>query len=411
MDNQVQPRAGSGEVRGHPRWTAGACPDMITTMTDQSPHIGQTPQWVRPTDRILLGVAAGVAHRLSWPVHLTRIAFIVLTFVGGLGLVLYLAGWLLMRSEDEPTPVAARLIPRLGRLEGWLGLALVAVAAVILLDRIPFLSSGILIAGVLLVVGFLLYTGDLKGLVQPDPPPSDPPAESPSAPPVPAEIEKPGPLAPPRDRSILGRLTVGATFLAVGLLAALNACTMRYDLTPRQYLAAVVVVIGTGLLVGAIWGRARWLILVAAVLVPMMVASSVADWQVDRVFFPGAGQAVPARIHHDGGSVWIDLSQMEWEGQTVPLDVSLVLGEITLTVPRRVSLQGTTSIRAGSIYVPDDRGPRRSWGEPRVVDLDIPGSHGAGTVELDLSVQAGQIRVQHVYTEQDESFDEWRHEG
>ena len=62
---------------------------------------------------MLAGVAAGFGHYLDVDPVLARLAFVLLAFVHGLGLLVYLAGWALMpRSDSFPAaapaePVAA----------------------------------------------------------------------------------------------------------------------------------------------------------------------------------------------------------------------------------------------------------------------------------------------------------------
>jgi phage shock protein C len=65
----------------------------------------------RPTaDRMLAGVASGLASYLGLEVLLVRIALVVLCFVGGIGLPLYLAGWLLIPDEGANQSIAADFI-------------------------------------------------------------------------------------------------------------------------------------------------------------------------------------------------------------------------------------------------------------------------------------------------------------
>jgi phage shock protein PspC (stress-responsive transcriptional regulator) len=52
------------------------------------------------------GVAAGIAAYLDLDPVLVRIAFVALTFLGGFGIVLYLAGWLLIPADDTERAVA-----------------------------------------------------------------------------------------------------------------------------------------------------------------------------------------------------------------------------------------------------------------------------------------------------------------
>jgi phage shock protein PspC (stress-responsive transcriptional regulator) len=58
-------------------------------------------------DRMLAGVASGVAGYVDVDVHLIRIAFAVMAIVGGIGIPLYLACWLLIPDEDTAQSIAA----------------------------------------------------------------------------------------------------------------------------------------------------------------------------------------------------------------------------------------------------------------------------------------------------------------
>jgi phage shock protein PspC (stress-responsive transcriptional regulator) len=61
-------------------------------------------------DRMLAGVAAGLAHYFGVDVTIVRIAFVVLTVVGGAGIPLYLAGLLLIPEEGSDQSIATSLI-------------------------------------------------------------------------------------------------------------------------------------------------------------------------------------------------------------------------------------------------------------------------------------------------------------
>lgn len=62
--------------------------------------------------RILAGVAAGLADYLGLDLAVVRIAFVVLSLVGGVGIPAYLAGWLLIPEEGDTESLVA------GWLEG-----------------------------------------------------------------------------------------------------------------------------------------------------------------------------------------------------------------------------------------------------------------------------------------------------
>jgi phage shock protein PspC (stress-responsive transcriptional regulator) len=90
--------------------------------TDQSdrrpePPFGWGPE--RPAlrrpfeDRMLAGVAAGLARYFGVDATIVRIAFVVLTVVGGAGIPLYLAGLLLIPEEGSDQSIAGSIIESL----------------------------------------------------------------------------------------------------------------------------------------------------------------------------------------------------------------------------------------------------------------------------------------------------------
>jgi phage shock protein PspC (stress-responsive transcriptional regulator) len=62
---------------------------------------------------VLAGVAAGLARYLGADVMIIRLAFVVLTIVGGAGIALYLAGLLLIPEESSGQSIARSLIESL----------------------------------------------------------------------------------------------------------------------------------------------------------------------------------------------------------------------------------------------------------------------------------------------------------
>lgn len=86
------------------------------------------------SDRVIGGVAAGIGHHLGVEPTTVRIAFVLLTFAFGFGIVVYLLTWLLAPEEaGEATPAArARRLVR-PTLPQALGAALILIGVVILL--------------------------------------------------------------------------------------------------------------------------------------------------------------------------------------------------------------------------------------------------------------------------------------
>jgi phage shock protein PspC (stress-responsive transcriptional regulator) len=60
--------------------------------------------------QILGGVAAGLARYLDFDVSIIRIAIVVLALLGGAGIPLYIAGWLLIPEEGTGRTVLTDLL-------------------------------------------------------------------------------------------------------------------------------------------------------------------------------------------------------------------------------------------------------------------------------------------------------------
>ncbi len=88
-------------------------PQAPATDSDPRPET-QRPVLRRPfQDRMAAGVAAGLARYLGVDVMIVRIAFVVLTVMGGAGIPLYLAGLLLIPDEGSDQSIAASVIESL----------------------------------------------------------------------------------------------------------------------------------------------------------------------------------------------------------------------------------------------------------------------------------------------------------
>ncbi|HET7014787.1 MAG TPA: PspC domain-containing protein [Streptosporangiaceae bacterium] len=81
-------------------------------------HLGQpgSGPLYRPYDgRMVFGVCAGIAQYLNVDVNVVRIVFAVLTLIGGAGIPVYIAGWLLLPDEGAEQSIASEFI---GSLQG-----------------------------------------------------------------------------------------------------------------------------------------------------------------------------------------------------------------------------------------------------------------------------------------------------
>ena len=66
-------------------------------------------------DRMLAGVASGLGAHLGVDAIIVRIAFVALTLIGGAGIPLYLACWLLIPDEGATRSIAAGVVSDLHR--------------------------------------------------------------------------------------------------------------------------------------------------------------------------------------------------------------------------------------------------------------------------------------------------------
>jgi phage shock protein C len=83
----------------------------MNTTTANSQATDQPAQLRRPADdRMIAGVAAGIARYLGADVTAVRIILAVLVFVGGAGIPIYLAGWLLIPEEGSDQSIAGGLL-------------------------------------------------------------------------------------------------------------------------------------------------------------------------------------------------------------------------------------------------------------------------------------------------------------
>lgn len=377
---------------------------------------------IRPVEgRMLAGVARGIAVNFGISEWIPRVFFIVTAFMGGLGVALYAAGWVFIRSEDEPESMADRFFSGASTSQSWLGIGLMVVAGIIVLSNFTFLRGEVIWAVALLVVGLLLYLGHLpvgsKAEGEPssdskeggqqmtstqtldkdtaEPPSGDSPARGaapspPPPPPTPPDL----PPAKPRESSILGRLTIGIILLALGVLAVLdNIQTVPIEAAPRHYMALAVTVLGISLLVSSIAGRARWLILLGVILIPTLMFSPLfeVDWspaRFNRSYSPDVFSEVDSAYSIDIGTLEIDLRDLPWNGEEIPIDADADVGAIDIFIPEGVGIVGRANADIGEVSTIG----RSSGGigDPGLT-WNAPGERG--TVMLDAGVNIGRIEV------------------
>ncbi len=359
----------------------------------------RTPSLHRPDEgRWLAGVAAGLGLRFGVPVSIIRIAFAVLLFAGGLGLLLYVAGWLLIPREGETDAIVQGWLGT-GQARRWVGVILVGIAVIILVSETGLIRGDLAFAVVLIGIGVMLYRGDLsRGDRRPTTLQStdrevspEGAAEASAIPPVPAAVA--APVMPP-ERSSLGRMCAGVAVIGLGVLGLFDTVIPGFHPDFYHYLALVVGVIGLGLLVGAWFGRPGGLVVLGVVLIPILVLSRLAAAGVAD--FTSVGQ-----LHHRPGSVEdireayglgvggliIDLRDVDFAGRTVQMETQVGIGEVLVRLPEGVAADVSGQVGVGALQV----GEREIGGIG--VEADLPLEGLAGTLILDAEVGIGQVKV------------------
>jgi phage shock protein PspC (stress-responsive transcriptional regulator) len=159
--------------------------------------------------------------------------------------------------------------------------------------------------------------------------------------------------------------------------------------------AIVIIAIGALLALAALRGGARWLIPPAVALAIGGGVAAASDLDLrggigEREYQPVAAKSIPADGYRLGvGRLVVDLRDLNWgEHRVLPLKVSLGVGQADVFVPERVCVTGTTHVGAGETEVVGEQNDG--------VDVDHApgiGAHATPRLNLDASVDAGQLRV------------------
>ena len=127
-------------------------------MSEHTTHIPEVRRLERSrSDRMLAGVSGGLARYFEIHPAVFRVGFVVLTLLGGAGILIYAAAALVIPDEGKEDSIAtAALRNRRDRPWPLIGLGLLAVAGAILLSRATLWPDGdswwlFLVAGVVIL--------------------------------------------------------------------------------------------------------------------------------------------------------------------------------------------------------------------------------------------------------------------
>ena len=196
-----------------------------------------------------------------------------------------------------------------------------------------------------------------------------------------------------REKSILGRLTIGTAFIAVGFMAVLDSAGVAHPAF-SHYMALMVGIIGLGLIVGSVMGRSRGLILLGLFLVPVLLVSSVvtasfAGGWGERVYRPASVAEVEAEYGLTGGDLVLDLRSLDLGSDELRIEGDVGFGRLLVIVPDGVAVDARAHVGFGDVQV---------FGEHRSgVDVDRSVFvDGRGLVELHLDVGFGELEIREV---------------
>jgi phage shock protein PspC (stress-responsive transcriptional regulator) len=314
------------------------------------------------TDRVIGGVCGGLGRYFNLDPTIFRIGAVVLAFIGGAGLLAYLAALLLIPSEDSPAAAAAPA----GR-NRWL---VIAGVIVLLLVSWPFLlGGGLLLAGILVPFALLVAAGVLVWWF--------------------VSGEGPGDDA----GDIAKRAALGIGILALcGLIAIAGAWAAAAG--GETVVAITVIAAGAAILVGAFVRPVRWLVLPAITLAISAGAVSAAGIDLDggvgeRDYRPASVADMRDTYQLGMGELVVDLRQTDLPSGDVPVGIDLGIGEARLIVPEEVCVATDAQVGIGEVRTFD----RHNDGVD--VDLeDLPDAPPATTrLLVKAEVGVGSLRI------------------
>lgn len=143
------------------------------SFSDQLHDLWRTRPLRLPQQGHIAGVAAGIGHRYRVDPVLVRVAFVVSTIFGGAGIILYLAGWLLLSKPGDQVSPAESLLGRGRSSQSGTKTVVLIVALAIALSTIGPIGFGM---GGSVLLSFALMLGGLWLLHQREPVPPALPA-------------------------------------------------------------------------------------------------------------------------------------------------------------------------------------------------------------------------------------------
>jgi phage shock protein PspC (stress-responsive transcriptional regulator) len=379
---------------------------------DPPPAAAAAPRrLVRRADgRLLGGVARGVADYLAVDVIFVRLGFVVAAFFGGLGVIAYVVGWIVLpldatgAGDDEVT----------GDRKQLLGYALVAVGLLAIGGRVGWKLGGdgafwpLVLVGLGATVLWLRARDGTPGDSAPapasptrPPPPADgEPAAveatepmTVAAPRVPSDASSSAGARHPRERSYLGAITWSSLLVLAGVAWLLDA-SGAVDVDLGVVVALALALVGVALVISAWLGRARGLIALGIVLALAVGALGLVDVPLrggigDPTYHPRTVAGVRGDYALGVGNLAVDLRDVDFSGITRRVHAQVGIGQLDVTVPTgvRVVVDAHVGVGAARLFGSDSD-------ECCPTDAHVVrGTPGGGTVRIDAEVGAGRLVI------------------
>jgi len=343
-----------------------------TTTQPLPPEPHQPRRLYRARDgRIIGGVCAGLGRYFDVDPIIFRIGAVVLAFVGGAGLLAYLAALLLIPAEDSPDAEAGTTAGR----NRWLVLA--GVVVLLCVTWPFFLGGGLAVAALLVPLAILVAAGVLVWWF----------------------VSGEGPAGDAGDVAKRAALGIGV-LLVCGVISIGGAWAAAAG--GETIVAIVVIGAAVAILAGAFLRPVRWLVLPALALALSAGTVQAAGIDLDggvgeRDYRPASVLDLKDKYQLGMGQLVIDLRRTDLPPGDVPLEVDLGIGDARVIVPRDVCVATDAHVRVGEI--------RTFQRNNEGVDVDVQDLPDAAPhvtrllVKADLGV--GSLRVGHADTDLD----------
>ena len=274
------------------------------------------------SDKLIGGVAGGLGRYFGVDPILFRIAFVVLVFAGGVGVLAYVGLLAFVPADDDSRVFGSR------RDANVIGAVLLGLLVVLILGPPAFFIGPALIPIALLIgIGMLLWRAAGGA------PPSGDPGRI---------------IARAAIALVIGIAAVGG-FAGVFLLAAVGGGTT---------IAVLAILAGVALVVAGLSGGARWLIAPALVLVLPLAIVAAADVRVDggigeRQYRPATMAELRPDYELGMGELIVDMRDVDLPAGTTRMRVEVGVGHTVVRVPEDACVSSDVKIGAGHAQVLD----------------------------------------------------------